>query len=163
MINLVTAIPTGLGDRFNQRLIADIEQRERDQPGTRLGVSSGWSSAKDLHTPETALLLDYVRAADARLIPALVQWPEIWGNINRRGQGVRLHAHELAVGGQAENIASGIYYPAASAAAVEFPAIGARFEPRAGLLLLFGPKLEHSVERAEKEGAPRFSVAFNIH
>lgn len=139
-------------DGFNQRLIEAVRAARHHSPGDRLGVSQGWSSAKNFWPLEVYALIDAARRYVPLIDPRRV---EVWANVTENGQAVADHDH---VDGR--NKISGAYYPHDSEAAIRFPGTGLRIPICAGLLLLFSPEQIHSVEPAQSE---RISIAFNAY
>lgn len=83
-----------------------------------------------------------------------------WLNAMQPGQSTSRHSHE-----EHDELVSGVYYVSAPANAGQIlfhdPPFETRVRPYRGLLLLFAPALEHSVE-VNRSTAQRLSVAFNI-
>lgn len=83
-----------------------------------------------------------------------------WINAMQPGQATSRHAHE-----ECDELLSGVYYVSMPAAAGDILFHDGPFETRlrpwSGLLLLFDPALEHSVERNCGDSR-RLSIAFNI-
>lgn len=83
-----------------------------------------------------------------------------WVNAMQPGQATSRHAHE-----ECDELVSGVYYVSTPAAAGDILFHDGPFETRLrpwpGLLLLFDPALEHSVER-NRGASRRLSIAFNI-
>ncbi|MFP4494655.1 MAG: putative 2OG-Fe(II) oxygenase [Halochromatium sp.] len=83
-----------------------------------------------------------------------------WVNAMQPGQATSRHAHQ-----ECDEMASGVYYVSTPEAAGDILFHDGPFETRLrpwpGLLLLFDPALEHSVER-NRGTARRLSIAFNI-
>lgn len=83
-----------------------------------------------------------------------------WINAMQPGQRTSRHSHE-----EHDELLSGVYYVSAPAASGDIlfhqPPFETRVQPRPGLLLLFAPSLEHSVE-INLSNAQRLSIAFNI-
>jgi hypothetical protein len=83
-----------------------------------------------------------------------------WANAMHPGQSTSRHRHE-----ENDELCSGVYYVTAPANAGDIVFHDGPFEtrvtPRAGLMLLFSPALDHSVE-TNRSNALRLSIAFNI-
>ncbi len=83
-----------------------------------------------------------------------------WINAMQPGQSTSRHSHE-----EHDEMLSGVYYVSAPADSGDIlfhdPPFETRVRPQAGLLLLFAPALEHSVE-VNRSKAQRLSIAFNI-
>lgn len=139
-------------DGFNQRLMEAVRAARLNRPNDRLGVSQGWSSAKNFWPLEVYALIDAARRRSRLIDPRRV---EVWANVTESGQAVADHDHN-----DGRNLISGIYYPHDSEAAIRFPDLGLRIPTCAGLLLLFSPEQIHSVEPAQSE---RISIAFNAY
>jgi hypothetical protein len=83
-----------------------------------------------------------------------------WINAMQPGQSTSRHSHE-----EIDELLSGVYYLSAPPDSGDIlfhdPPFETRVRPRPGLLLLFSPALEHSVE-VNRSPAQRLSIAFNI-
>jgi hypothetical protein len=83
-----------------------------------------------------------------------------WINAMQPGQSTSRHAHQ-----ECDELISGVYYVAAPAGAGDIlfhePPFETRVRPESGMMLLFAPSLEHSVETNHSR-LQRLSVAFNI-
>ncbi len=83
-----------------------------------------------------------------------------WINAMQPGQSTSQHAHE-----ECDELLSGVYYIRSPAAAGDIlfhePPFETRVRPEPGLMLLFPPSLEHSVE-TNRSDQQRLSIAFNI-
>lgn len=83
-----------------------------------------------------------------------------WANAMQPGQATSRHRHE-----ENDELCSGVYYVTAPAHAGDIVFHDGPFEtrvtPRAGMMLLFPPALDHSVE-VNRSNALRLSIAFNI-
>lgn len=142
---------------FNFRLRESVRACRAIHPGTRLGVSRGWSSPKTFWTPEIASILAFAQRHTKEIAYGRV---EVWANVNDPGDGVDLHDHLYSSDRKHLNRIAGIYYPQNSDAAIRFPDFGLQLLPTEGLLLLFSPEQRHSVEPAQSE---RISIAFNAY
>ncbi|NEX15315.1 MAG: hypothetical protein C1943_01435 [Halochromatium sp.] len=83
-----------------------------------------------------------------------------WINAMQPGQRTSRHSHE-----EHDELLSGVYYVSAPADSGDIlfhePPFETRVRPQPGLLLLFSPALEHSVE-INRSTTQRLSIAFNI-
>jgi hypothetical protein len=83
-----------------------------------------------------------------------------WLNAMQPGQATSRHHHE-----EHDELYSGVYYVSAPDQAGDIlfhdPPFETRVSPQAGMILLFPPTLEHSVE-SNRSSAQRLSIAFNI-
>jgi hypothetical protein len=83
-----------------------------------------------------------------------------WLNAMEPGQQTSRHRHE-----ENDELCSGVYYITAPDGSGDIlfhdPPFETRVRPRTGMLLLFSPALDHSVE-VNRSGARRLSLAFNI-
>ncbi|MEA3640558.1 MAG: putative 2OG-Fe(II) oxygenase [Lamprobacter sp.] len=83
-----------------------------------------------------------------------------WANAMQSGQSTSRHSHE-----EHDELLSGVYYVSARADSGDIlfhdSPFQTRVQPRPGLMLLFAPALEHSVE-INRSDAQRLSIAFNI-
>lgn len=83
-----------------------------------------------------------------------------WLNAMEPGQQTSRHRHE-----ENDEICSGVYYITAPSGSGDIlfhdPPFQTRVSPRAGMLLLFSPSLDHAVE-VNRSNARRLSLAFNI-
>lgn len=83
-----------------------------------------------------------------------------WINAMQPGQSTSRHAHE-----ECDELLSGVYYIVTPAAAGDIlfhePPFETRVRPEPGLMLLFAPALEHSVE-TNRSDQQRLCIAFNI-
>lgn len=123
--------------------------------------------------PGLAEVLAFARAQAQRLLSSeRASWLEtpigvdqplrigFWVNAMQPGQSTTRHAHQ-----ECDELISGVYYVSAPASAGDIRFHDAPFEtrvcPEPGMMLLFAPSLEHSVE-ANQSRLLRLSIAFNI-
>lgn len=122
-----------------------------------------------LHKPLAVFLaarvpVGYSRDASNGLAIAAVA-DQLWVNVNRPGDWNNRHHHGEPSGSL---VASGVYYPAAAGGAAVltlFPEGEPPVDiaPSEGLLVMFPPDVEHTVEPLPQGSAARISLAFNIH
>jgi hypothetical protein len=83
-----------------------------------------------------------------------------WINAMQPGQATSRHCHA-----EHDELCSGVYYVATPPSAGDIlfhdPPFETRVQPQAGMLLLFSPELEHSVD-VNRSDAQRLSLAFNV-
>lgn len=83
-----------------------------------------------------------------------------WMNAMQPGQATSRHCHA-----EHDELCSGVYYvttpPSAGDILFHDPPFETRVQPQAGMLLLFSPELEHSVD-VNRSDAQRLSLAFNV-
>ncbi|WP_462320470.1 putative 2OG-Fe(II) oxygenase [Halochromatium sp.] len=138
-----------IGGRFENLYL----QAER-LPGVAEVLSFGLQQARTLLSNANGSWLNEPIAADQPLRAGF------WINAMEPGQSTSRHCHE-----EHDELLSGVYYVSAPAMSGDIlfhePPFETRVQPRPGLLLLFAPGLEHSVEvnRSQKR---RLSIAFNI-
>jgi hypothetical protein len=123
--------------------------------------------------PGLDVILDFaVLRARALLGSARASWLEspldpdqplrvgFWANAMLPGQSTSRHRHE-----ENDELCSGVYYVTAPAHSGDIVFHDSPFEirvtPRDGLMLLFSPALDHSVE-VNRSSVQRLSIAFNI-
>ncbi len=138
-----------IGGRFENLYL----NRER-LPGMAEVLGFGLEQARALLSNPSANWLEGPIAADQPLRIGF------WINAMQPGQSTSRHSHE-----EHDELISGVYYVSAPADSGQIlfhdPPFETRVRPQPGLLLLFAPGLEHSVE-VNRSAAQRLSIAFNI-
>jgi len=123
-------------------------------PGLSNLLSFGLEQARVLLSSGRADWLDEPIRADQPLRAGF------WVNAMQPGQSTSRHSHE-----EHDELLSGVYYVSAPADSGDILFHDAPFEtrlqPQPGLMLLFSPALEHSVE-INLSNRQRLSIAFNI-
>lgn len=138
-----------IGGRF-ENLYLNTERL----PGLPDILAFGLEQTRGLLTSSRANWLETPIAADQPLRLGF------WLNAMQPGQRTSRHCHE-----EHDELLSGVYYVSAPANSGDIlfhdPPFETRVQPHPGLLLLFAPALEHSVE-VNRSDAQRLSIAFNI-
>lgn len=129
--------------------------QSRKQPGSKLGVGTGWSGSKTFFDLEGTERL-------SSFIGSLIPGREIsaWANIMLSGDRVEPHNHRRShLDG--ENELAGVYYLTSGGENLILhtsPRIA--LEPAESMLVIFPAELIHEVEPC-RSTEPRISVAFN--
>lgn len=176
IISPIVACDHPLADRINQPLADAFGQLGKDDfkhrshlidgrfenlylepnqlPGLNAVLDFAMVQAQSLLASGRATWLDHPLEPDQRLRIGF------WVNAMQPGQSTSLHRHE-----ENDELCSGVYYVSAPENAGDILFHQMPFEtrvtPRAGLMLLFCPALDHSVE-VNHSDVQRLSIAFNI-
>jgi hypothetical protein len=120
-------------------------------PDSRLGVGTGWSGEKTLHTHgEMKPFTDLVdQHAPGKRI-------EAWANVTRYGQYTAPHNHH-----QADEVALIYLQVPNDPPRTVFPDKDVSYLPKVGTMLIFSGKDVHEVEVQQTHGE-RISVAYNV-
>lgn len=123
-------------------------------PGLSDLLSFGLKQARALLSSGRA---DWLEEPIASNVPLRIGF---WINAMQPGHSTSRHRHE-----EHDELLSGVYYVSAPTDSGDIlfhdPPFETRVRPRPGLMLLFAPAIEHSVETNRSE-TQRLSIAFNI-
>ncbi len=152
----VTKVRWPEAESYNHLLLQIVLKEQERDPTSRLGVSNGWASAKNLfNIPETQPLVDFIKSNLAQACTV-----SGWGNILEATQYIEPHDHiNSHLGGV--NLFAGVYYIQVPKVAVLSFERGKELSHEtleAGDLVLFSSGQRHFVAPATGR---RVSIAFN--
>jgi hypothetical protein len=146
------------GERWNPLLAELARQQMEMEPGSSLGMATGWSGSKTFLENAKARELERFILSNLPELEDGEQW-EVSGWANILGSGDRIGAHDHVrshLGGV--NEWAGCYYVSGCGALL---IDGQEIEPKPSLLVVFPSTAIHEVKPVETP-EPRISIGFNV-